>query len=845
MNAVKHPAFAIGGVMLVLSLLAEPAGIPIGRITQIAIYTLYAMGVAVLVSYAGLVPFGACVFFGVAAYAAALSSIHLSSNEIVSLLCSTLATVALAAVLGIVILRRRGLYFSLLTLACSQIAFEVALRWSSVTGGDNGIQNVPLRFVQGPWAVHFAAVAIVLAVATLVWRMAHSPFGRTLQGIRDNEQRAASIGYHAFSFKYGAFIISGAIIGLAGALHTFSIRGAYANYLSWEHAGDALLMLLIGGAHHFFGSLWGAISFILLRDNLSASFEHWWLLFAPILIAFTLFAPGGINGLLFRKAPGTWTLVSDAIPQKPAAIEPLDFETDQGASTEIVLAVRGLAKRFGSVETARGLNLDIARGRLHSLIGPNGAGKTTFFNMLSGEIRPDAGQIIWCGEDVTKRPPYQRARLGLGRSFQIVNAFRNLTAFENVRLAVQAASGRGEAFAFWRSAYGDAAINARTWSTLELVGLSEVASSRCDKLAHGERRLLEIAITIATQPKLLLLDEPLAGLTERDRERVSELIRRLADTYGVLLVEHDVDRVLAMSDRISVLNNGEIIADGKPEEVANRAEVIAAYLGREKTNISGEVTEVSGLLEKSASRTPILEMTAVSAGYEGSRILNGIDFVVGENETVGILGRNGVGKTTLLNTIMGVVPLLDGDIAFHGQSLAARRPFVINQRGISIVPEGRRLFGNLSVADNLRLAARPGGMPLQDIFELFPKLRVIYRRRAEHLSGGERQMVAIARALVAPADLLLLDEPFEGLAPSVVQDVRAALRRLKGTRAMVLVEHDAEKIMSIADRIYVVVNGRVAFSGTASEFARNPDLEASLLGLVHVNASVSKRCSAL
>jgi ABC-type branched-subunit amino acid transport system ATPase component/ABC-type branched-subunit amino acid transport system permease subunit len=831
-----HPVAILLMVLVGLSVLAGPASIPIGRITQIAVYTLYAIGVAILVSYAGLVPFGACVFFGVAAYATALASIHWFGNELLGLLAGIIVAALIATVLGPIILRRRGLYFSLLTLACSQIAFEVALRWSALTGGDNGIQNVPAELLRDPWTLHVVTVVIVLLVSGLVWRVMHSPFGRALQGIRDNEQRAGSIGYATRSYKYGAFVFSAAVIGLAGGLQTYLIRGAYANYLSWEHAGDALLMLLVGGAHHFLGSLWGAITFILLRDNLSALFENWWLAFAPIIILFTLFAQNGIHGLLFRRNAEAWTLVRNGIPDRPASISPLDLGVFQQASAGPILSVRGLKKSFGSVETARNIDLDIMPNQLHSLIGPNGAGKTTLFNILSGEIRPDAGKLLWCGQDITDLAPHKRARLGVGRSFQIANAFRDLTAFENVRLAVHSSRAAGRRPGIWHDAHDDEAINSSTWSALDLVGLADLAAVVGERLSHGERRLLEIAITIATNARLLLLDEPLAGLTEADRVRVSSLIRKLADTHAVLLVEHDIDRVLALSDRISVLYQGELIADGKPDEVAAHPQVISAYLGKPAAEQEPPTFHTNISARTAPAGEPILTLRNVAAGYDGSRILDGIDFTIGENEVVGVLGRNGVGKTTLLYTIMGVVPLLGGTITFRGKSLAGDRPFEINRLGIAIVPEGRRLFANLSVADNLKLSARPGGASPDEVFELFPKLKTLHRRKAEYLSGGERQMVAIARSLMAPAGVILLDEPFEGLAPAIVQDVSEALLRLKGTRGMVLVEHDSEKIMAVADRIYVLVNGRIAFHGTSEDFQRDTELRSSLLGIANNDA---------
>jgi len=220
------------------------------------------------------------------------------------------------------------------------------------------------------------------------------------------------------------------------------------------------------------------------------------------------------------------------------------------------------------------------------------------------------------------------------------------------------------------------------------------------------------------------------------------------------------------------------------------------------------------------------------AGYAGSVVLEDLSLVVHEGEAVALLGRNGVGKTTTLRAITGTVRSSGGRITLDGADITNAKSYDINQRGISLVPEGRRLFPNLTVIDNLRIAMRPGGQTLEDVFLLFPKLRILQRAKAESLSGGERQMLAIARALVVPARLILLDEPFEGLAPTIVKEVMDALVRLRGKVSMVLVEHHAETVLPLVDRAYVLVNGQVAFEGSARALEADTALQARLLGVV-------------
>lgn len=826
-DLLLHPLVILAVVFAVMPWVMTAAGSTMSLATQVVIYTLYGIAYNLLLGYTGMVSFGSSMFFGMASYGSALFAIHVSQNVVLSIVAGTLFAALLGLLVGALVLRRKGLYFALLTLAFTQLFYEICFHWTGFTGGENGLQGISRGGLEDPSIYYIFCAAVVVMCGWVIYRIVHSPFGRVLQAIRDNEKRVEYLGYNPRRYKLGAMVLHATFIGVGGSMLALLIHGVYADNLNWQHAGDPIMMTLLGGIHHFLGPLWGAIIYINLSDQLSAYTEHWWLIFGALIIAVVLLSPEGLSGIYYRVRGRTSWGLGRSITLKPPLRFNDPFIDRRIAKTTEILEVCDLSKRFGKVVTAENISFKVTSGSVHSLIGPNGAGKTTLFNILTGLIAHDQGTIRFKGRDIGGLRIYERMRLGMSRSFQVVSLPMNLTVLETVRVAAQAKSRHRAAL--WRDAYGLGEPLATAWGLLNVVGLVDKAGEMTSNLPHGEQRLLDIAVTMAAGAELLLLDEPLAGLADVDRERIAKLIRRLAGTYTIFLIEHDIDRVVELSDRITVLHQGRLIADGDPKTVVKNPEVVKAYLGEgNDVAICGD-SAPSGA--SSSLGDSLLVLHEVVSGYGGSSVLDHLSLEVREGEAVALLGRNGVGKTTTLYTIMGLLKAGAGGLLFDGKDISRMLPNQISQLGLAIVPQGRRIFPNLTITDNLLIASRAGGWSLDQAFELFPKLKLLQTSLGGNLSGGEQQMLAIARALMAPAKLILLDEPFEGLAPAVVNEVMEVVVALRKRTSILLVEQRIDLALQVVDRAYVMVGGRMAYEGLASELARDKSLQGKLLGV--------------
>lgn len=839
LTTLRHPLTIITFGLAILPVFTWLIGATDLAATKLALFVLTGLGFNILLGYTGLVSFGHAMFFGLGAYATALFQIHLTPESFwLPLLFSVLFSTLLGLLVGFLILRRRGVYFSLLTLAFTAMWFYIVYRWTSFTGGEDGLRGVTrpetlgLPLDNGLVFYYFVA-AVVIVCAALIWRIVHSPVGRVFLAIRENEQRCRFVGYRVTWYRLASFTASGLFVGLAGSLFAYLMYFVSADLISVPFSGEILAMSIIGGSGYFLGPVVGGLFYIVFQEVLSAFTASWQLWFGLLFVGIILFSPDGLMGLGDRLlAPFRRHLDEDAAManRRTSKLGPVpEFlkRTAPNAATP-VLKASGVSKQFGPVQAVAGVDFALHHGELKILIGPNGAGKTSLFNLLSGLFPPDEGQIVFEGEAIEGRPIEDFPRLGISRSFQIINLFEQLTVIENVRLAVMA-NNPGRFNPICRSNSIDE-VERQTAELLTFAGLDGLESVKAADLSGGGKRLLEIALSLAGQPKVLLLDEPLAGLASAERDRIMDLIATLTEYMAVLMVEHDIDRAFTMARHITVMHNGRVLADGNPETVRANTEVQEVYLGR-GTPSDDNLPPARPPVESK----PLLTLEGVNTFYGSSHILHDVALEVRPGEIVGLLGRNGAGKSTTIKTIMGLAPPRLGRIVLDSEDVAGMPPERLGRLGVGYVPQGRRLFNNMTVAKNIELGRlkRSNGPGEQwsdeEIFRYFPKLRTLFNRKAGVLSGGEKQMVAIARTLAGNVRLLMLDEPFEGLAPAVVDEVAEAIDRLCEAVPVLIVEHDLDRVLALADRIYVLDRGAVSYEGPARPLLSDLDARREVL----------------
>ena len=483
-----------------------------------------------------------------------------------------------------------------------------------------------------------------------------------------------------------------------------------------------------------------------------------------------------------------------------------------------VLQVEGLHKAFGGVQAVADVSFAVSAGELLAMIGPNGAGKSTCFNMLNGQLAPDLGIVRLEGRDIVGLRPRAIWRLGVGRTFQITATFASLSVRENVQMALYSHAGKLRSLL---QRFG-AALKAEADALLAQVGMLDQAERTCGVLAYGDLKRVELAMALANEPRLLLMDEPTAGMAPKE-------------TRGADGTDGEA-RARAQHRRpVHRARHGRGVQPGRPH---HRARPRPGDRRRHARGSARQCRRACRLSREHALMLPpMLQVKDLHAYYGRAHILHGVSLEAREGEVVALLGRNGAGKSTAMKAIMGLVPPSQGEVAFDGQRIERLPSYRIARLGLGYVPEERRIFTELTVMENLevgRQAPRAGapGWSEDKLFALFPNLASMRDRPGGRMSGGEQQMLTIARTLMGNPRCVLLDEPSEGLAPIIVEQMANSIRALKGEGLSVLLsEQNLHFSLGVADRAYIIEKGQIRFGGSMAELAADASLREQYLSV--------------
>jgi branched-chain amino acid transport system permease protein len=569
-------------------------------VNRVVVWGLFGIGFDLLFGYTGLLSFGQSAFFGTGGFIAAyLLTNNFMSSVLLALAVGTIGAMVAGLFVGLIALRRTGIYFAMITVAIAEVFFFLENSpLSDFTGGENGLPGVPppsfdlgfIRFKVGTgWSMYWFLAACFFIGLVIARRIVKSPVGAVLIAIRDNPQRAMALGHSISRYKLMVFVIASAYAGFAGGL-----LGVMQSYMppdafTFETSGQLVIQTVIGGPGTLFGTLVGSAVWLYLQDFLQGTLglgSAWRLGLGIIFVLLVIFLRHGIIGgiaALFakkhREAPEESLDMPVEVPTLasvgPAARRRVPSSTHAGP----ILETRALSKRYGGVLANRDITFAVNEGELRGIIGPNGAGKSTFFKMLTCEVKPTAGQILFHGYDITDHGVTEVCQLGLTKSYQVNQLFVGQTVRQNITIAALA-ERRGKFRAdLLRSLHSIPGLDMQVDQTLALVNLTARADTPVSELAYGEKRRLEIGLALASSPTLLLLDEPLAGMSPRERAATVQLLRNIRRGRTLIIVEHDMDAMFELAERITVLHEGALLAEGTPEEIQRNGFVQDAYLG--------------------------------------------------------------------------------------------------------------------------------------------------------------------------------------------------------------------------------------------------------------------------
>jgi branched-chain amino acid transport system permease protein len=573
-------------------------------VNQILVWGLFGIGFDILFGYTGLLSFGQSAFYGTGGFIAAyLLTQNILSSVMLALLIGTVGAAVVGLAIGVLALRRTGIYFAMITVAIAEMFFFIENSpLSEYTGGENGLPGVPSPHfelfglsvkVGTGWSMYWFLAAFYFVGIVLALRIVRSPVGAILSAIRDNPLRVAALGHSVDRYKLVAFVIGAVYAGIAGGLLGVLQGFMPPDAFTFETSGQLVMQTVIGGVGTLFGPLLGAAVWLFLSDFLQQSLglgASWKLVLGVVFVLLVVFLRHGLIGGL--KDLHHWIVHRGEVEAEPeeasAALEPESGpavgETarpakarDEGAPP--ILEAKSVSKRYGGLLANSEIDFTVRRGELRGIIGPNGAGKTTFFKMLTCEVHPSSGTILFEGNDITGKSVTEVCQLGLTKSYQVNQLFSRLTVRQNLTIAALADLRGKFRLDLFRNPAHVPGLHERVLHTLELVNLTARADTLVSALAYGEKRRLEIGLALATSPKLLLLDEPLAGMSPRERLETVQLLKSISQGRTMIVIDHDMDALFELAEWITVLQEGRVLVEGTPDEIKGNVKVREAYLG--------------------------------------------------------------------------------------------------------------------------------------------------------------------------------------------------------------------------------------------------------------------------
>ena len=587
-----------------IALIATPFVLPhLGfsptTINRILIWGLFGLGFDLLFGYTGLLSFGQSAFFGTGGmFAAYLLTEANFPYVLTSIVLGAAIAGAVGYLVGLIALRRTGIYFAMITVAIAEVFFFVEFNpLSDFTGGENGLPGVPtpsfdlgfarLKF-DTDWSMYAFLAFWYFVGLVIARRIVRSPVGAILSALRDNPLRAAALGHNIHGYKLTAFVIAAVYAGFAGGLLAIMQGFMPPDAFMFDTSGQLVMQTAIGGAGTLFGPLVGAAVWLFLSDFFQNTLHlgaTWKLVLGVVFVLLVCFLRRGIVGALAdlyglaARRSTTASPVQAKIGSSASRSEAKAATESQQRPTEPILEAKGLTKRYGGLMANSEINFSVNHGEIRGIIGPNGAGKSTFFKMLTCETAPTSGRIVFEGRDITGMSVTDVCQLGLTKSYQINQLFDRLTVRQNLRVAALGRIRGKFKLDLFRGLGNVPGLDEEVDQTLKLVNLAERSDTPVSDLAYGEKRRLEIGLALATEPSLLLLDEPLAGMSPQERIETVLLLKSIARGRTMIIIDHDMDSLFELVGRVTVLQEGRVLVEGAPEEIKIDPKVQDAYLG--------------------------------------------------------------------------------------------------------------------------------------------------------------------------------------------------------------------------------------------------------------------------